>query len=129
MVDLRRLLLRIPPLRVRDRMSQPQSILRTSREPQAHGILPGPALGESPHEIAFREVNFAERVHGFAEEDESFSSMEKVAASEGRRNVLRLLYQLCPGAAPKSYPAILRVFMHRLTCLRLRRARPPSFTG
>ena len=85
--------------------AQPQSILRTSREPQAHGVLPGPALGESPHEIAFREVNFAERVREFAEEDESFSSTEKVAASEGHRNVLLLLYQLCPGAAPKSRPA------------------------
>ena len=85
--------------------AQPQSILRTGREPQAHGALPGPALRESPHEIAFREVNFAERVHEFAEEDESFSSAEKVAASEGRRIVLRLLYQLCPGAAPKSQPA------------------------
>ena len=85
--------------------AQPQSILRTSREPQAHGVLPGPALGKSPHEIAFREVNFAERVREFAEEDESFSSMEKVAVYEGHRNVLRLLYQLCPGAAPKSQPA------------------------
>ena len=85
--------------------AQPQSILCTSREPQAHGVLPGPALGESPHEIAFREVNFAEHVWEFAEEDESFSSTEKVAASEGHRNVLRLLYQLCPGAAPKSQPA------------------------
>ena len=62
-----------------------------SREPQAHCVLPGPALGESPHEIAFREVNFAERVREFAEEDELFSSTVKVAASEGRRNVLRLL--------------------------------------
>ena len=85
--------------------AQPQSILRTSREPQAHGVLPGPALWESPHEIAFREVNFAERVHEFAEEDESFSSTEKVATSKGYRNVLRLLYQLCPGTAPKSQPA------------------------
>ena len=83
----------------------PQSILRTSREPQAHGVLPGPALGESPHEIVFREVNFAERVREFAEEDESFSSTEKVAASEGHRNVLHLLYQLCPGMAPKLQPA------------------------
>ena len=49
--------------------------------------------------------NFAERVREFVEEDESSSSAEKVAASEGRRNVLRLLYQLCPGAAPKSQPA------------------------
>ena len=84
--------------------AQPQYILRTSREPQAHGVLPGPAVGESPHEIAFHEVNFAERVREFAEEDESFSSTEKVAASEGHRNVLCLLYQLCPGAAPKSQP-------------------------
>ena len=85
--------------------AQPQSILRTGREPQAQYVLPGPALGESPHEIAFREVNFAECVLGFAEEDESLSSAEKVAASEGHRNILRLLYQLCPGAAPKSQPA------------------------
>ena len=82
-----------------------QSILRTGREPQAQYVLPGPALGESPDEIAFREVNFSERVREFAEEDESLSSAEKVAASEGHRNVLRLLYQLCPGAAPKSQPA------------------------
>ena len=33
------------------------------------------------------------------------SSSEKSAASEGHRNVLRLLCQLCPGAAPKSSPA------------------------
>ena len=85
--------------------AQQQSILRTGREPQTCGVLPGPALGKSPHEIAFCEVNFAERVHEFAEEEESFSSAEKVAASEGHRNVLRLLYQLCPGAAPKSQPA------------------------
>ena len=83
----------------------PQSILRTGREPRAQGGLPGPALGESPHEIAFREVNFAEPVREFVEEDESLSSAEKVAASEGRHNVLRLLYQLCPGATPKSQPA------------------------
>ena len=81
--------------------ARPQSILRTGREPRAQGGLPGPALGESPHEIAFCEVNFTERV----EEDESLSSAEKVAASEGRRNVLCLLYQLCPGVAPKSQPA------------------------
>ena len=85
--------------------AQLQSILRMSRELQAHGVLPGPALGESPHGIAFREVNFAERVREFAEEDELFSSTEKVVAFKGRRNVLRLLYQLCPGAAPKSQPA------------------------
>ena len=84
---------------------QPQSILRTSMEPQAHGVLPGPVLGESPHEIVFREVNLAERVREFAEEDESFSSTKKVAASEGHRNVLHLLHQLCPGAASESQPA------------------------
>ena len=33
------------------------------------------------------------------------SFAEKVAVSKGHRNVLRLLYQLCPGAAPKSQPA------------------------
>ena len=105
MVGLCRLLLLILPRERQKQNAQPQSILRTVREPQAQGVLPGPALGESPYEITFREVNFAERVREFAEEDESFSSAEKVAASEGHRNVLRLLYQLCPGAAPKSQPA------------------------
>ena len=89
--------------------AQPQSILRSSREPQAHGVLLGPALGKSLHEIAFREVNFAERVREYAEEDEAFSSTEKVAASEIHRSVLRLLYQLCPGAAPRSQPAPRKV--------------------
>ena len=115
---------------------QPQSILRTSREPQAQGVLPGSALGESPHEIAFRQVNFAERVHKFAEEDESFSSTEKVAASEGHRNVLHLLY--CTSSAlvrlknhslRLARPVILRACTHLQTLLRLRRARRPSFTG
>ena len=92
-----------PALQEQD--AQPQSIQHTGREPQAQYGLPGPALGESPHEIAFREGNFAERVREFAEEDKSLSSAEKVAASEGHHNVLRLLYQLCPGAAPKSQPA------------------------
>ena len=53
-------------------------------------------------------MNFAERVCEFTEEDESLSSAEKVAASEGHRSVLRLLYQLCPSAAPKSQPAPLK---------------------
>ena len=88
-----------------EQVAQPQSILHTCRQLQAHGILPGPTLGKSPHEIAFREVNFAVCVLEFAKEDESFSSAEKVASSERHRNVLRLLYQLCPGAAPKSQPA------------------------
>ena len=61
--------------------AKPRSILRTVREPQAQYVLPGPALGESPHEIAFREVNFAERVREYAEEDEAISSAEKVAVS------------------------------------------------
>ena len=80
---------------------QPQSILHTGREPQAQCVLPGPALGESLHEIAFREVNFSERVREFAEEDESFSSAEKVAASEGHRNVLRLLLSALPRCSSK----------------------------
>ena len=41
----------------------------------------------------------------YAEEDVASSSSEKVAVSEGHSSVLRLLYQLCPGAAPKSPPA------------------------
>ena len=45
----------------------------------------------------------------FAEEDAASSSSEKIAVSEGHRNVLRLLYQLCPGAAPKSRPAARKV--------------------
>ena len=105
MVYLHRLLLCILPLRVGDRMRSCSVFCAQVGSRQAHGAFPGPALGESPHEIAFREVNFAERVREFVEEDESFLSAEKVAASEGRRNVLRLLYQLCPGAAPKSQPA------------------------
>ena len=57
----------------------PQSRLRTGREPQAHGVLPGPALGESLHEIAFREANFAEPVREYAGEDEFSSSAENLA--------------------------------------------------
>ena len=52
---------------------------------------------------------FAEAVHEYAEEHAASSSSEKAAVSEGRRNVLRLLYQLCPGAAPKSPPAPRKV--------------------
>ena len=54
-------------------------------------------------------MTFAESVCEFAEEDAASSSSEKVAVSEGHRNVLRLLYQLCPGAAPKSPPAARKV--------------------
>ena len=68
--------------------AQLQSILRTGRELQAQYGLPGPALGESPHEIAFCEVNFTERVREFAEEDESLSSAEKVVASLCRRSLV-----------------------------------------
>ena len=42
--------------------AQLQSRLRTGREPQAHGVLHGPALGESLHEFDFRELDFVERV-------------------------------------------------------------------
>ena len=51
--------------------AQLRPIRRMVREPQAQCVLPGPALGESPHEIAFCEVNFAERVREYAEEDEA----------------------------------------------------------
>ena len=71
--------------------------------------LPGTALGTSPHEIAFREVTFVESMRELAEEDAASSLSEKVAVSEGHGNVLRLLYQLCPGAAPKSPPAQRKV--------------------
>ena len=71
--------------------------------------LAGPSLGASPQEVAFREVPFAETVCEYVEEDMESSSSEKAAVSEGHRNVLRLLYQLCPGAAPKSPPAPRKV--------------------
>ena len=54
-------------------------------------------------------MTFAESVREFAEEDVASSSSEKVAVSEGHRSVLRLLYQLCPGAASKSTPAPRKV--------------------
>ena len=47
-----------------DQNAQLQSSLRTDREPQAHGVLHGPALGESLHEFVFCELDFAERVCG-----------------------------------------------------------------
>ena len=47
-------------------------------------------------------MTFAESVREYVEEDAASSSSKKVTVSEGHRNVLRLLYQLCPGAAPKS---------------------------
>ena len=75
---------------------QPQPILRTDRSSHVQAGVAGPALGASPHEVAFREVTFTESVREFAEEDAASSSSEKVAVSEGHGNVLRLLYHLCP---------------------------------
>ena len=89
-----------PALEVQD--GQTQSILRSDWASSAQAGLAGPSLGASPHEVAFCKVTFAESVPEFAEEDAASSSSEKVAVSEGHRNVLRLLYQLCPGASPKS---------------------------
>ena len=88
---------------------QTQSILRSDRASSAQAGLAGPSLGASPNKVAFREVTFAESVCEFAEEDAASSSSEKVAVSKGHRNVLRLLYQLCLGVAPKSSPAPRKV--------------------
>ena len=63
---------------------QPQPILRTDRASHAQAGLAGPFLGTSPHEVAFREVTFAESVREFAEEDSASSSSEKVAVSEAQ---------------------------------------------
>ena len=88
---------------------QAQSILRSGRASSSQAGLAGPSLGTSPHEATFLGVTFAESEHEFAEEDAASYSSEKAEVSEGHRNVLRLLYQLCPGAAPKSPPAQRRV--------------------
>ena len=88
---------------------QAQSILRSGRASSSHAGLTSPSLGTSPHEIAFREVTFAESKREFTEEDAASSLSEKAAVSEGHHNVLRLLYQLCPSAAPKSTPAPRKV--------------------
>ena len=96
-----------PALEVQDWLTQ--SILRSDRASSAQAGLAGPSLGASPHEVAFREVTFAESVREFAEEDAASSSFEWVAVFEGHRNVLRLLYWFCPGAAPKSPPAPRKV--------------------
>ena len=61
--------------------AQPQSRLRTDREPQAHGVLHGPALGEYLHEFDFCELDFAERVHNYAEVDEASSSTRGLRAA------------------------------------------------
>ena len=60
---------------------QPQSSLRNGREPQAHGVLLGPALGESLHEFFFCELSFAERVRDYAEVDEASSSTRGLRAA------------------------------------------------
>ena len=96
-----------PALEVQD--GQTLSILRSDRTSSAQAGLAGPSLGTSPHEVAFREVTFSESVLEFEEEDAASFSSEKVTVSEGHRNVPRLLYQLCPGAAPKSPPATRKV--------------------
>ena len=88
---------------------QAQSFLHSDRASSSQAGLAGLSLGISPHEVAFREVTFAESEREFAEEDATSSSSERAAVSEGHRNILSLLYQLCPGAAPKSPPAQCRV--------------------
>ena len=67
--------------------AQPQSRLRTDREPQAHGVLHGPALGESLHEFVFCELDFAERVSEYVGVDEASSSTRGLwaAVSVSRR--------------------------------------------
>ena len=67
------------------------------------------SLGISPHEEAFRVVTFADVVRECVEDDAMSSVSEKGAVSEGHRNVLRLLYQLCPATAPESPPVPHRV--------------------
>ena len=89
--------------------SQSQLPLGSAGASSSQAGLAGPSLGASPHKVAFCEVTFAEAVREYAEEDAASSSSEKAAVSEGRRNVLRLLYQLCPGAAPKPPPAPRKV--------------------
>ena len=49
-------------------------------------------------------VTFADVVRECVEDDAMSSVSEKGAVSEGHRNVLRLLYQLCPATAPESPP-------------------------
>ena len=61
--------------------------------------------GISPHEEAFHAVSFADMVQDFADSDVMSSVLDKGAGSEGHLNVLLLLYQLCPAAAPESPPA------------------------
>ena len=53
----------------------------TVREPQAHGVLHGPALGESLLEFDFCELDFAERVREYVEVDEASSSTRGLRAA------------------------------------------------
>ena len=71
----------------KDQNAQPQSRLCTEREPQAHGVLHGPALGESLHEFVFCELDFAEPAREYAEVDEASSSTRglRAAVSVSRR--------------------------------------------
>ena len=93
----------VPAVAVQGGQSQPT--LPSDGASSSQAGLAGLSLGASPHEVAFRELTFAESLREYEEEDAASSSSEKVAVSEGHRNVLRLLYQLCPGAALKSPPA------------------------
>ena len=65
--------------------------------------------GISPHEAAFHAVTFADAVRECVEDDAMSSVSEKGAVTGGHRNVLRLLYQLCPAAALESPPVPRRV--------------------
>ena len=65
--------------------------------------------GVSPRKKAFRAVSFVDVVQEFADDDVMSSASDKGAGSEGHRNVLHLLYQLCPAAAPESPPSPRRV--------------------
>ena len=54
-------------------------------------------------------VSLADAVQEFADNDAMSSASDKGAVSEGHRNVLRLLYQLCPAAVLESPPALRMV--------------------
>ena len=65
--------------------------------------------GVSPHGEAFHAVSFVDAVQKFADDNAMSSASDKGAVSEGHRNVLHLLCQLCPAAAPESPLAPRRV--------------------
>ena len=100
-----------PELEVQD--GQTQSILRSDRASSAQAGFAGPSLGASPHEVAFREVTFAEPVREFAEEDAASSSSEKVAVSEG----YRMFSGFCISSAPVRP---LNFLLHLARCAILR---------